>query len=1111
MKLKLIYGGFGSGKSERVGALISEAVEKADKYEKSIYLIVPEQDTVRAELYATERLAPSSALTFEVQNFSRLANTVFRSLGGLSYNYADAEAKALCMWKSLRSLGGLLHEPVSGVDEAKVNSLLGVLCELRSSGVSIGDIERAAKKLGDGTPLGREMSDLSLILSLYEKLLCENFSDSEADLDRLCGLLEKNRFFAGYSIFIDGFSSFTYPQLKLIRLLMRDAECVTVTIPYDRTRGSYSYSAECEDTADTLMRYAQELSCPCECENMGEGLRYAHNDIKYIAENYCLDGALPYSGVTEHVEVLECSDAREEAEAVSCLIKKKIHEGALYRDIAVVARNAPDYAGILDASFERHGIPCFFSCELRPESHPIVKFIYGALAIYTKKCRREDVISYLKTGLCTVSSEDADIYEQYTKTWKINGMRLISDAPFVSNPDGYTDKKNNKTEAVLLRANKVREALRAELLPLFSSLDRAETVADMCSAVWDYISDTSAVEKLRGEALLYESEGDEQAARECEGIYKCLVSTIDTLAACVGGEKADPAEFSKLLRMSLRTKTVSVIPTSADAVTVGSAHMLRTSGIKHVILIGASDRVFPAPVLDRGYFDAVKKRRLSELGINIETDVVREVSKELFYFARAVCSASESVCVLYSPESGSSDKVRCSSAAASLCALMNIKQARSFSSLEIAERVYDASSLCEMAMSLGGDCKASGRGALFELAREGAIDEYHLQKVLSKESVDLLWKNKLSMTQARLEKYARCHFSYLCSYVLSVGEDKNYDFSASDIGNFVHDVLDKLTGELSVNGVFNADISREELDTRIERITSEYLCRILPENDSRSARLLNLMRRIRRSVSLICENICDEFCESHFSPIAHEMEIADNDPSKPAPLRFTLEDGRTLSLYGTLDRADAYKKDGNVYIRVIDYKTGAKDFSLEDVKYGLNLQLLIYLFTICKDDREIFKRSLGADEGGALLPAGMLYYSAGVKDINVKSPSEEKSARSEAEKELVRRGLLTDDEQILRAMEPELLSKYIPVKYQKDKVTAKKAVTLMSDEEFEELFLQVRDKVTEIGSELCRGNVEAEPLEHKGKLACSYCAMKPICRYTEPDDLYVEEDDEWEE
>ena len=73
------------------------------------------------------------------------------------------------------------------------------------------------------------------------------------------------------------------------------------------------------------------------------------------------------------------------------------------------------------------------------------------------------------------------------------------------------------------------------------------------------------------------------------------------------------------------------------------------------------------------------------------------------------------------------------------------------------------------------------------------------------------------------------------------------------------------------------------------------------------------------------------------------MTILDN--LTLAPIKLKLADGSLVSLTGIIDRVNVLKKDGEVYVRVVDYKTGAKEFSVSDAKEGLNLQLLIYLFT----------------------------------------------------------------------------------------------------------------------------------------------------------------------
>ena len=104
--LKLIYGHSGSGKS----SLIYNMMKNEETAGKRSYLIVPEQETVRCERQLVEILPPKARLTHEVLNFSRLANLVFRSYGGLSYNYADKASKTLIMWKNLRELSPFLSE-----------------------------------------------------------------------------------------------------------------------------------------------------------------------------------------------------------------------------------------------------------------------------------------------------------------------------------------------------------------------------------------------------------------------------------------------------------------------------------------------------------------------------------------------------------------------------------------------------------------------------------------------------------------------------------------------------------------------------------------------------------------------------------------------------------------------------------------------------------------------------------------------------------------------------------------------------------------------------------------------------------------------------------------
>ena len=76
------------------------------------------------------------------------------------------------------------------------------------------------------------------------------------------------------------------------------------------------------------------------------------------------------------------------------------------------------------------------------------------------------------------------------------------------------------------------------------------------------------------------------------------------------------------------------------------------------------------------------------------------------------------------------------------------------------------------------------------------------------------------------------------------------------------------------------------------------------------------------------------------------------------------QDGVTVSLAGKVDRVDGYIRDGRLYLRVMDYKSGKKSFSLSDIWYGLNMQLIIYLYALQEEGLDRYRRLLANVEGG---------------------------------------------------------------------------------------------------------------------------------------------------
>jgi ATP-dependent helicase/nuclease subunit B len=210
------------------------------------------------------------------------------------------------------------------------------------------------------------------------------------------------------------------------------------------------------------------------------------------------------------------------------------------------------------------------------------------------------------------------------------------------------------------------------------------------------------------------------------------------------------------------------------------------------------------------------------------------------------------------------------------------------------------------------------------------------------------------------------------------------------------------------------------------------------------------------------------------------------DEGCPAPLEFTTSDGTKVSLYGTIDRVDTYEHDGKVYVRVVDYKTFGKSFKLSDIQKGVNLQLLIYLFTLWKGGRSKFRSNL-APHGEEILPAGMIYLSSAPDSATSSVPVGAEEAAALAASTIGRSGVLLDDEASLAAMGSALGGKYIP----------SRKTELFALERFGALYDEIESVIVGIAEEIKSGKCASRPRKLTSYHPCDYCKMKPVCRHIE--------------
>ncbi len=1085
--IEFILGGAGSGKS----ALITERILSDLQSDKKVMLIVPEQAALSSESAITleaQRLAVST-LNLEVLNFSRLCNRAFRQYGGISYSSVTPGAKALILWDALFSSVPFLKHYKTEIEDADkfVSSLTSLITEFKAYNVTPSMLSEASDEaLEDNEKLSAKLSDLSLIYSSYLSLLGEKWDDPSDDLTKLASILDSNNMFGGYSVYLHSFKGFTPQQLNVIRRIFAQAENVTVTLCIRDDENTFAF----ESVKETKKVLTEILRTDPIITHL-EGNSGKSDEITFLEKNlWNYNDKTVYKNNTDKTRSVLCADPYDEAEFVASDILSFVRQGARYRDFAVIARDIERYNGIIDAVFAKFGIPCRVFDEIPLSEQPLFKLIISALDIKNGGWSTDDVMVYLKTGLCPITPSECNTLENYVSTWNIRGSQWRSDGGWFMNPDGYTDRMTEEGGKLLDEVNELRVRVVRPLEKLHESLDGRSTVEVICRAIYDFLSELEVDKKI------LEGNSDDEIR-----LWNCLCDVLDTMCDTVGARKADSKLFAGLFATVVSQSSVGTLPSTIDEITVGSANLIRTDGVKHTYVLGLNENVFPAQISENSFFSDADKIYLETCGVNLSPTSDKSFYEELYYFYTAVTSASERVTLLCASKDVDGKALRPSVAFNRISAIMPGATLLKTSDLDRSRLICTPSQAFEYIFSLSGDEGEALRNAYENLSEyEDALNSVKQPLTVTDEKLDdeiasKMFKGDLYLTQSRLDKFVLCSFSYQCAYVLKLKEQTKAEFSPQDTGNLIHRVLEKFFVNVLSDGKV-PKISDLELEEQIDLILNDYLGGIFGKHTdvNISKRSFQLFMRLKRTLKVLIRNLLNEFEESEFVPSFFEMRIDDSSAEGTvAPLKFPLPDGSTAAIYGIADRVDTYKHGNNVYVRVIDYKTGQKEFNLSDIALGINLQMLIYLFSIWSDSNGAFRKALNVD--GDVIPTGILYLKASIGDVKADADTDAAAIYELAEKSLKRSGLVINDEEILRLMEKKLSGKYIPVSLKNDGEFTKSSINnLHTLEQFGALRRNIEETVTKLAAEIKSGKADCKPLRNKRNDGCKYCPYVAVCR-----------------
>ncbi|MBQ5535893.1 MAG: PD-(D/E)XK nuclease family protein, partial [Oscillospiraceae bacterium] len=836
-----------------------------------------------------------------------------------------------------------------------------------------------------------------------------------------------------------------------------------------------------------LYALAQDAGVPCVEEVLPAApVRDALSHVER-----CFFGARKtWTGESGEIHLYEASDIYAEAEWAASEILRLVRGGFRFRDITVAARNLSEYEPILETVFSRYGVPLYSARRRDILQEQVLTLLLGALDAVAGDFEYEDVFRCLKTGLAGISSEECDVLENYVLKWEIRGSMWTRDTAWTAHPEGYGARWDDESRARLEQVNALRERVRGPFVRLAQGIRGRSAAAEKVRALYGYLEELAVPEQLQQLTAQRFAAQDTQRAEELAQLWSILCGVMDQFVSILGTHELDAEEFARLFRLVLTQYSVGTIPAALDQVSCSEITRNDRHSVGVLFLLGANDGVLPKADGSSGVLKEEDRLALEQQDIRLSPYGMAQFHLEIQNLYAALAQPTHRLCVSYPLFDAKGSELRPSFVVGRLQAICPAVKLEK----ESAEKEYRLSAklpALEVAAShIGGEIwQYFAQNGTYQdrLAAMEAAAHYSRGR-LSPEVVRSLYGQRIGLSASRIDKARACHFAFFMQYGLRAKERSSAGFDAPQSGTFVHDVMEGTLRRAEEAGGLKT-LDTEALHRMVRLSIEEFIERELPDLGEKTARFRYLFDRLCESVYRIMDEVADELRNSDFVPLAFELGFGAGG-ELPA---ITVRDGaREVRVDGRVDRVDGWLQDGRLYLRVVDYKTGRKSFDLADLRYGLGIQMLLYLFALEREGRGYF--------GHEIVPAGVLYTPTRDPIVPGARGMTDEQIKAALRRNLRRSGMVLDDPRVLQAMEHSALEEpcYLPVTAKRDK-EGKLLLggSLASSEQLGKLGQYVDHLLRRIAREMAAGNIDADPYARSPQdTACTYCPFAPACHFT---------------
>ncbi len=1021
-------------------------------------LMVPELISHETERRLCIAAGDTASRYAEVLSFTRLARRVADSVGSAAQECLDDGGRVVAMAAAARQLSSRLKAYAAVETKPEfLTELIDAVDEFKRCCITSADLKRAAIET-DGS-LAQKLEELALLMEGYDSLCSRGKRDPRDQMTWLLEHLELGTFGEEHVFYIDGFPDFTRQNLAIIEHLIRVSPSVTVSLNCDRVDSPLLAFEKAGSTASELVQCARRAGVEVKIDVVSE----RKLPLSPVREKL-FQGPMSTGTAKTCLHTYRAETPWQECMGAAQQIMDLVSQGCRYRDITLVCTDMAVYQPLVNLIFHRFHIPVYQSGTEDILQKSVINTVLTALDAALTGFDQRSTLRYLRSALSPLQPDTCDLVENYAIIWGIRGQRWTVD--WENQPEGLSGVWDDNSRTLLGMLNEARDLAITPLDRLRQGFQNAVDLRGQVLALYGFLEDIRLEQRLSTMAKEMDDSGDNRSAQILNQLWEILLSALEQMYDVLGETHWDAEHFTRLFRLLLSQYTVGTIPPVLDAVQMGPVTATRCNQEKHLLVLGAQEGNLPGYSGSSGVLTDQERVALRELGVPLTGGAMEGIQAEFAEIYGVFCGAMESVCVYCSGEQPSFVFRRLSNLAGGE---MNVTDTLGFA------RADELEAGAWLARWNGAEA-AQTLGVMDAYADTCRRREYSLGKV-EQEHIRSLYGHTLNLSASQIDRQAECRLSYFLKYGLRAQERKEATVDPAEFGTYVHAVLENTARCIRDMGGFHK-VSLEETLEIAHRFSEEYAAEHFSQ--IASERLTYLFRRNAHELDMVVRELWQELKEALFEPKEFEVNFGTADGLPPIAIP---NGGMNAILRGFVDRVDTWFSGGSNYYRVVDYKTGRKDFDYCDVFNGVGLQMLLYMFALKHSGEDLL--------GDNPIAAGVQYFPARAPYLPSDGKLDEADAEKARQSQWKRKGLLLHDEAVLHAMEPGDVPQRLCYSVKKDGTISG---DLADRDQLKQLEGYVFRVLAGMVEDIASGNVEPNPYTRgSSHNACAFCPYGTIC------------------